>query len=159
MVARCHAKYPNKGGNVMKKLSMLGSLMVIASLFIGIIPANAIDLGNMQQVHTKHAVYNEDVTIENIDGQSNVNITTTNGSITVSGDIDGKSTVKLTAQNGSITIGGKIDGASKVTLFANGVIVINGKVANDATVVRYKASSIKVYGGTQGKATVKPLKQ
>jgi len=140
----------------MKKLLMLGSLIVIV-LVIGITPATAIDLGNMNQARTKHAVYNEDVTIENINGQSHVDIMTTNGSITVSGNIDGQSTVRLTAQNGSITIGGNIVGDSKVTLFANGVIVINGKVASAATVVRYKASSIKIYGGTQGNATVKPM--
>ena len=73
----------------MKKLIMFGSLMVIV-LAIGITPAIAIDLGNMNQARTKHAVYNEDVTIENINGQSHVDIATTNGSITVSGDIDGK---------------------------------------------------------------------
>ncbi len=140
----------------MKKLIMFGSLMVIV-LAIGITPAIAIDLGNMNQARTKHAVYNEDVTIENINGQSHVDIATTNGSITVSGDIDGKSTVRLTAQNGSITIGCKIDGDSKVTLLANGVIIINGKVASADTVVRYKASSIKIYGGTEGNATVKPM--
>jgi hypothetical protein len=140
----------------MKKLAMFGSLMVIV-LVIGITPAIAIDLGSMNQVRTKHAVYNEDVTIENINGQSHVNIITTNGSITVNGDIDGQSTVHLTAQNGSITIGGKIAGNSKVTLFANGVVIINGTVTSAATVVRYKASSIKIYGGTQGNATVEPM--
>ncbi len=140
----------------MKKLIMLGSLMVIV-LVIGITPATAIDLGSMNQVRTKHAVYNEDVTIENINGQSHVDITTTNGSITVSGDIDGRSTVKLTAQNGSITVGGRIEGNSNVTLFANGVVVINGKVTGAATVVRYRASSIKIYGGTHGNARVEPV--
>jgi len=142
----------------MKKLIMLGSLMVIV-LVIGTTPATAVDLGSMNQARTKHAVYNEDVTIENINGQSHVDIMTTNGSITVSGDIDGKSTVRLTAQNGSITIGGKVDGDSKVTLFAKGVVIINGKVASAATVVRYKASSIKIYGGTEGNATVEPMRK
>ncbi len=140
----------------MKNLIMLVSLIVIV-LVIGITPATAIDLGSMNQVLTKHAVYNEDVSIENINGQSDVYVMTTNGSITVSGNIDGGSTVRLTAQNGSITIGGNIVGDSKVTLFTNGAIIINGKVASAATVVRYKASRINIYGGTQDNATVEPM--
>jgi hypothetical protein len=140
----------------MKKLIMLGSFMVLV-LVIGITQATAVDLGSMQQARTKHTVYDEDVTIQNITGQSYVDIVTTNGSITVSGNIDGQSTVKLTVVNGSITIGGNIVGNSKVTLMANGVIVINGMVASAATVVRYRASSIKIYGGAQGNATVVPM--
>jgi hypothetical protein len=141
----------------MKKLIILGLLAIIV-LTIGVTPATAAELGSMNQARTKHAVYNEDITIDNVSGQSYIDVTTTNGSITVNGNIDGQSTVKLTAQNGSITIRGNIIGNSKVTLFANGVIVVNGTVAGSATVVRYKASSIKIYGGTQGNATVEPMK-
>ena len=141
----------------MKKLIIMSSLMVIL-LVIGITPAIAVDLGSLNQTRTKHAVYSEDVTIEGIDGQSYVDVTTTNGSITISGNIDGQSTVKLTAQNGSITVMGNIVGNSNVTLLTNGVIIINGNVASDATIVRYKAAGINIYGGTKGKATVETIK-
>jgi len=137
----------------MKKLNTLFSFMAIV-LVISATTATAMDLGTLFQAHAQRKAYNEDVTIENIDGQSHVDITTTNGSITVQGDINGQSTVRLMAQNGTITIAGNVDGASQVVLFADGGIVINGRVMSDGTVVRYKAPSIKIYGGTVGKATV-----
>ncbi len=159
----------------MKKLIITGALMVIV-LVIGITPAKDIDLGSLNQAHTKHAVYSENITIEGINGQSYVDVTTTNGSITINGNIDGQSTVKLTAQNGSIIIMGNIVGSSSVTLLASGIITINGMVATNGavattsavaatsavagnpTIVRYKATSINIHGGTQGNAVVETVK-